>query len=245
MRVLFIDLETSPNLGYVWGLWQQNVGLPQLIKSTEVLCYGAQWYGEKKVHFQSVHHDGKEAMLKGIHTLMDEADVVVGWNSKSFDEKHLKREWFEAGMLPPSPWKSLDLMVASKGQFRFPSNKLQYISERMGLGGKVQHSGFELWVKCMAGDDKAWAEMKRYQIQDVRLLDDLYRMMLPWIPNHPSAPLHDGTLEGCPNCGSEKYQRRGYSHTGAGKYARFQCTDCGKWFRGKTLLVASEHRHAS
>lgn len=245
MRVLFLDLETSPNLAHVWGLWDQRVGLNQLVKSTEVICYGAQWRGEKKVHFQSVHHDGKEEMLKGIHALVDEADVVVGWNSKSFDEKHLKREWFQAKMLPPSPYKSLDLMQASKGQFRFPSNKLQYISELMGLGGKVQHSGFDLWLKCMAGDDKAWREMKRYQIQDVRLLDDLYELMLPWIPNHPSVPLHDGTFDGCPNCGSEKYQRRGYSHAGNGRYARFQCTSCGKWFRGKSLIAASEHRHAT
>ncbi len=32
----------------------------------------------------------------------------------------------------------------------------------------------------MEGDDKAWAEMKKYQIQDVNLLVDLYEKLLPW-----------------------------------------------------------------
>ena len=27
MKILFLDLETSPNLAHVWGLWQQNVAI--------------------------------------------------------------------------------------------------------------------------------------------------------------------------------------------------------------------------
>jgi uncharacterized protein YprB with RNaseH-like and TPR domain len=102
MRILFFDLETSPLTAHTWGLWQQNVGLSQLLSSTEVLCFGAQWYGEKKTHFHSVHQDGKEGMLQALHALMDEADVLVGWNSKGFDHKHVNREFLEAGILPPS-----------------------------------------------------------------------------------------------------------------------------------------------
>jgi hypothetical protein len=32
----------------------------------------------------------------------------------------------------------------------------------------------------MEGDEKAWAEMKKYQIQDVNLLVELYDILLPW-----------------------------------------------------------------
>jgi uncharacterized protein YprB with RNaseH-like and TPR domain len=242
MKILFLDIETSPNLAYVWGLFKQNIAINQIEESTEMLCFGARWYGEKKVIFKSVHHDGKEAMLQEVHRLLDEADVLVGWNSKAFDSKHLKRELLEAGMLPPSPYKEMDLMLAVKSQFKFPSNKLDYVSQALGVGEKVKHSGFDLWKRCMAGDNKAWTEMKKYQLQDVNLLVDLYEKLKPWIPNHPNVPLHDGLEGGCVTCASTNVQRRGVARTIAGTYQRFQCQDCGKWQRGPISINKSVNR---
>jgi uncharacterized protein YprB with RNaseH-like and TPR domain len=118
--------------------------------------------------------------------MMEEADVLVGWNSASFDHKHINREFLENGMSPPSPVKDLDLMTIVKANFQFPSNKLDYVAQKLGVGAKVKHSGFELWIKCMDGDDKAWKEMKKYQIQDVQLLDNLYDILLPWFPGSGS-----------------------------------------------------------
>jgi len=57
-RILVLDIETSPNLAWVWGMWDQNVGINQLVESQTVLCFAARWLGEKKVHFHSVHQDG-------------------------------------------------------------------------------------------------------------------------------------------------------------------------------------------
>jgi len=242
MKILFIDIETTPMTAYTWGLWQQNVSLSQIIDSTEMMCFGARWYGEKKVHFKSVHHHGKEDMLESVHQLLDEADVVVGWNSASFDSKHIKRELLEAQMLPPSPYKDMDLMRVVKSQFRFPSNKLDYVAQKLGVGAKVQHSGFELWVKCMANDKKAWAEMKRYQIQDVDLLVDLYEKLKPWIKNHPNVALYDGIEDGCTNCGSQHLQKRGLARTSTASYQRYQCQSCGKWQRGASLVGKSTNR---
>jgi hypothetical protein len=244
MKILFLDIETSPNLAYVWGLWDQNIAINQLVETTEMLCFGARWYGEKKVTFRSLHHDGKEEMLKEVHRLLDEADVLVGWNSKAFDSKHLKRELLQAGMLPPSPYKEMDLMLAVKSQFKFPSNKLDYVSQTLGVGEKVKHSGFDLWIKCMAGDNKAWVEMKKYQIQDVDLLVDLYEKLKPWIPNHPNVSL-SGNVDGCVTCGSTHLQSRGYATTLTGKYQRLQCQSCGKWQRSSKAEVAGSNRAIS
>ena len=179
-KILLLDIETTPMQVYTWGLWDQNIGINQIIKSTEMLCFGARWLGEKKVTFMSVHHDGKKAMLEGLHKMMDEADLLVGWNSAAFDHKHINREFLENGMQPPQPVKDLDLMSVTKANFQFPSNKLDYVAQKLGVGAKVKHSGFDLWLGCMAGDKKAWAEMKRYQIQDVNLLVDLYDILMPW-----------------------------------------------------------------
>lgn len=234
MKILFIDLETSPITAHTWGLWQQNISIKQIVESTEVICFGARWYGQKKVVFKSVHHHSKKEMLEELHALMDEADAIVGWNSKSFDHKHIRREFLEAGMPPPSPAKDIDLMLEVRKNFRFPSNKLDYVAQKLGVGAKVQHTGFDLWLGCMAGNDKSWSEMKKYQIQDVNLLIDLYEKLLPWI-KHPSVAAHDMIEDGCTNCGGTNIHSRGMNATDAGNYRRYQCMDCKAWMRSKTV----------
>jgi hypothetical protein len=238
MKILFLDLETSPNLAHVWGLWQQNVAITQLEKSTEVICWGARWLGSDKVIFKSQHHHGKEKMLDELHKVMNEADVLIGWNSAAFDSKHIKREFIENGYLPPSPWKELDLMRVVKGQFKFPSNKLDYVAQTLGVGAKVKHSGFQLWLDCMAGDKKAWAEMKEYQIQDVNLLVDLYEILLPWINNHPHVAASKGEPEGCRNCGQTNIIKSGKRVTASGTYQRYVCQDCGTFMSGAKIQNA-------
>jgi uncharacterized protein YprB with RNaseH-like and TPR domain len=191
MKILLLDIETTPMQVYAWGLWDQNISIDQIIKPTEMLCFGARWLGTKKVVFKSVHHDGKKAMLEELHKLMDEADVLVGWNSAAFDHKHINREFLENGMLPPSPVKDLDLMSVTKANFQFPSNKLDYVAQALGVGAKVKHSGFSLWIRCMDGDNNAWKEMKKYQLQDVNLLSDLYYVLLPWFVGKGSVSSKD------------------------------------------------------
>jgi hypothetical protein len=134
MKILLLDLETSPNMAYVWGLWNQNISIGQMISSTEVICFGARWYGQRKIHFSSVHHDGKTDMLKAIHELLDDADAVVGWNSAGFDVKHLYREFIENDMLPPSPHKEIDLFRVAKQRFRFPVKQTGLCGPEAGYG---------------------------------------------------------------------------------------------------------------
>lgn len=244
MKILFFDLETSPITAHTWGLWQQNISINQIVESTEVICFGARWYGQKKVIFKSVHHDGKTEMLKALHELMDQADVLVGWNSKGFDHKHVNREFIENGFTPPSPTKDLDLMTVVKSRFRFPSNKLDYVAQKLGVGAKVQHTGFDLWVKCMAGNDKAWSTMRKYQIQDVDLLVDLYEILKPWMgTQHPNTALHDGKPDGCIVCGSSDIIVKGRAYTSTGSYARYVCKTCGKWQRGRQTEATTDYRN--
>jgi hypothetical protein len=245
VKILLIDIETSPNLAHVWGLWQQNVGLNQLLEATEMLSFAAKFLGDKRTQFYSTFHDTREGMVQAAWELINEADVVMGWNSRSFDEKHLNREFLEGGLLPPSPYKSLDLMHAVKKKFRLPSNKLQYVSKLLGLAGKVQHSGHDLWIRCLAGDEKAWREMKKYNIQDVDLLEDIYHVLKPWIDGHPVFALYtdDPDLEefSCPTCGSQNVHKQGYAVTNLGKFQRYVC-ECGKWSRSGKRIAAVELR---
>jgi predicted RNA-binding Zn-ribbon protein involved in translation (DUF1610 family) len=230
LQTLFLDIETTPGLADVWGIWNQNVGLNQLRESPGLLCFAAKFADEAEVDFISDHHHGREVMVRSAHYALDQADVVVTWNGKRFDIPHLNREFLEMGFKPPSPFKQVDLCEVAKRVFKFPSNKLQYVSTALGFGGKVEHEGHLLWVKCMEGDKDAWERMKEYNIQDVLLLEELYPRFLPWIPTHPSHAAEQGK-EVCPKCGSAAIQRRGYAMTAQTRYQRYQCQGCGAWSR--------------
>lgn len=232
-RILTIDIETSPNLADVWGLWNQNIGISQLRQSTRVLCFAAKWHHEKQVIFKSEFHDGYSAMVQAAWDLLDEADVLVHYNGNSFDVPHLKREFVLAGLTPPAPFDNIDLLRKVKKEFKFPSNKLDYVAMQILGKRKVKHEGHELWTKCLAGDEKAWARMRRYNIQDVRLTERLYDAILPWIGGHPHVGLYrDPSVNSCSNCGSDDLKPRGLAYTKISAYQRYRCEGCGKWSRG-------------
>jgi len=228
MRILLLDIESSPNTAHVWGLWQQNVGLKQLMESSYVLCWAAKWLGEKEVMFDSVHQSTPKAMLRGIHALIAAADAVIHYNGTKFDMPTLNKEFLLYGLNPPAPYKQIDLLRTMRSQFRFPSNKLDYVAQRLGLGSKTEHEGHELWVKCMNGDTNAWKTMEKYNKQDVVLLEHVYNRVLPWIKNHPNQNLFTESVC-CPTCGGTKLQKRGTAISTVGRYQRYQCKDCGTW----------------
>lgn len=238
MKILLLDIESSPNTAHVWGLWQQNVSLNQLMESSYVLCYAAKWLGEKEMFFDSVHQSKPKKMLKGIHGLLNDADAVIHYNGSKFDIPTLNKEFLLHSFNPPSPYKQIDLLRTVRSNFRFPSNKLDYVAQRLGLGKKQEHEGHELWVKCMNGDKDAWKRMEKYNIQDVVLLENLYNSLLPWIKSHPNHNLfQDGHV--CPTCSSTALQKRGTAISGTGTYQRYQCKGCGSWSQGTKAIKPS------
>lgn len=230
MKVLLLDIETAPNLAYVWGLWQQNVGINQIESAGYVLCWAAKWLGDDKLMFDSVKKSGNAKMLRRIHKLLDEADAVVHYNGVKFDIPTLNKEFIKAELSPPAPYKHIDLLLHCRRIFRFESNKLDYVAKALGLGEKVKHEGFELWLQCMAGDRQAWGRMEEYNRHDVTLLERLYAKVLPWIHGHPNRSVYE-ERPCCPNCGHGNVQARGYFVTRAAKYRRLQCRGCGHWFK--------------
>lgn len=231
MKILLLDIETAPNTAYIWGIFKENIPLARLIDSGYVLCYSAKWAGSNEIMFDSVHNSTPKNMLAGIYELMDEADAIVHYNGTRFDIPTLNKEFLMNGFAPPSPAKQIDLYLTVRKQFRFLSNKLDYVAQQLGLG-KKKETTFELWVGCMRGDEDAWAKMEEYNVQDTILLEEVYNVVKPWIKNHPNHGLHTDEPV-CPNCGKAHFHRRGFAYTHAGKYQRYTCLNCGNWFRGR------------
>lgn len=241
-KVLTLDIETAPILAYTFETRNTNITPVQIIEPTRVICFAAKWLHESSVRFYSEYHHGQPAMIRHAFDLLDEADVVVTYNGDRFDLPHLQREFKQAGLGRPSPSISVDLYKVIKKVEKWPSHKLAYITEQLGLSGKLPNSGFPLWIACLDESDensdmrhKAWNLMRRYNKQDVRTTEELFTSYRSDVTNMPSLSLwqpegEELDLLRCPGCGSFKVQQRGWRMTKVRAYRRYQCQECGRWF---------------
>jgi DNA polymerase elongation subunit (family B) len=229
-RILFLDIETFPNLVWVWRLWKTNA--IDTVEPVSLAGFSAEWLsGGHVAKVLPDYKNGEFEMLTDLHALLDEADVIVAHNGISFDLKVINSRLLVHKFDPPSPYKIVDTLREIRKIASFPSHKLDYLSKQLALGSKLKHEGFEMWKGCMRGETKWWEKMRRYNRHDVILLKMLYKQLSPWI-SQPAAGLW--SLEAvCPNpaCGSKDLQRRGYSRTRTCLYRRFQCKKCGAWGR--------------
>lgn len=225
-RILVVDIETLMGEAYIWRMWEEVRNIEMLTKPVTILSWAAKWVGEDYTYFDSVQRNSREDMMQNLWDLMDEAEVVVGWNSNRFDIRLINAEFAQLGMAPPSPYKKLDLQVQVRKHMSFMSNKLDYVAQALGLGRKLEHEGLPLWIKCLDGDRKAWTTMQEYNEQDVILTEKVYDRLLPWLPQ-VLPPKHGMTC----TCGSTHIQERGYAKTVANLYKRYQCQGCGAWLK--------------
>ncbi len=229
IKLLLLDIETAPNLATVWGLYDQNISLNQLIKPGYTLSWAAKWHGAKDVMFDSIM-SGHRRMIRRMHKLVSEADAICHYNGNKFDIPTLNKEFLLMGLPPPSPAKQIDLLITAKRRFRLASNKLDFVAKSLGLGSKVEHKGHELWLECMNRDKEAWKTMEAYNKHDVVLLEKVYDRLLPWIEGHPNMSVLLNTFC-CPKCASSDYTQHKTVNQSTGIYRRYQCNPCGAWFR--------------
>lgn len=230
MKILFLDIESQPYTALVWGVRKQYLTSKNLLDTGGILCWAASWADSDYVMFDSVQQSGELEMLKSVHALLEEADMVVTYNGNSFDIPMLNREFLKNKLPPPAPYKSVDLYRTVRSKFRFASGKLDDVLKELGFSGKTAHRGLLLWLECMRGKRDAWKEMEEYNVNDTLELEALYYRLLPWISNHPNRILYDNKLV-C-RCGSTHFQSRGWAYTTTAKYKRYQCKKCGTWTRG-------------
>jgi len=238
-KILFLDIETAPSLGWTWGKWQQDV--IDFKQDWYILSFACKWLSDKKVRtFGLIDYPGYRKNLEDDHALvddlwavLDEADIVVGHNLDSFDVRKTNARFLTHKLPPPRPYKTVDTLKIARRMFKFDSNKLDDLGRYLGIGRKLPHTGFHLWRGCMRGDAESWRIMKKYNKHDVELLAEVYIRMRPWAPVHPN--VNQGQFA-CPKCGSADAQCRGFSYTLLRRKQRFQCISCHGWFEGPAEL---------
>ncbi len=248
VKILVFDIETSPNMAYVWRCYKENINPAQMITETKVICWSAKWLGSEEVMFDSISNDMPEGncslqdwieqddsrVCATLYELFNEADIVVAHNGRAFDCTHLNTRWMGLGFPPPQPYQIFDTLKSARHVFNFPTNKLEGIAKYLGLGSKVSHQGFSLWTQCMGGDKDAWAKMEEYCVFDTVLLERVYMKIRAWDPRHPSVSLAAGghTVR-CRICASTAmHEIDKPSRTAVSSFPTYRCESCGAIMRG-------------
>lgn len=248
-RIVTIDIETAPITGYVWGLFDQNVGLNQIKADWAILSVSWKYLGDPKVHYVDNRGDpmNDAAVTSIIWQILDGADIIIGQNVQKFDVRKINARFLHYGFLPPSPYKVIDTMRQAKRVAMFTSNKLEYLSAELTDVPKSKHKdfpGFELWLGVLADNPKAWNAMQEYNEVDVMATEKVYLRLRPWDKQHPSlAQYHEDTgMENCPRCNSTELTKQGFKVTTAGRYQQYKCSGCGGWSTSRFTQNTQEQR---
>ncbi len=247
-RTLFLDVETKPLTVYTWGLFDQNIGLNQILDDWCILSFAAKWSDSKQMFYadqsKGINKANEKKMLQQLWLLLDESDLVIGQNVKAFDKKKINARFLEHEMPPPSSYRLIDTLSIMRRNFALTSNKLEYASKFNKKYKKLSHpkfSGFSLWSECMKGNKAAWKEMRKYNCYDVYAVEELYNRLSAWDTSINFDAYHDDLNHKCA-CGHTEFINKGYAYTSTGKFNRYLCKSCNRESRGKENLLSREKR---
>ncbi len=256
-KILVFDIETSPNIGYFWRRFKENISESQVIQNSYMLTWSAKWLGEDQCIGRSIHEfdvdptkPNDKELVDELADLIDQADVVVAHNGDRFDLATLNSRLIAHGHQPLDPHKSVDTLKIAKSIFRFPSNSLNSLAIYLGIEIEKIKVDFSLWSRCMENDISAFEEMLEYNIMDVFVLEQVYLKLRPFDKKHPNVALYsDIEAKACPKCGSlhieAQYKEDGSPKivtTGVSQFLMYRCQSCGGTSRGRTNLIDKDKR---
>lgn len=238
-RIVLWDIETTHNLVAVFKLFGEDYISPDnILQERYIVCAAWKTLGAKtvsavstidnpKLYAKDPHNDYH--VVKTLHDVLMGADVIVAHNGDKYDIKFTEARMLYHGLSPLPPIVKIDTLKVAKDRFLFNSNRLDYLGKFLKVGGK-KPTTTGLWLRVLQGDKAAIKEMVVYNKQDVNVLEKVFLKLQPYMANHISRQLF-GQTAGCPRCGSTKVQSRGAHKATTRTYQRYQCQDCGGWFR--------------
>lgn len=233
-KTYVFDLETSLIEALTFGpMWEAD--LVEILKHAELLCHAYKELGSMKSYvFSQRDFKTQRELLQTLWDMVDDADVLIAHNGKSFDVRMMNTFFIANGFPPPSPYKLIDTKLVAKRYFRFPSNSLDQLAAFFGLEGKMETGGKKLWTQCRqknpdgtVAHPKAWAKMERYNRKDILVLEEVFKIMEPWIENHPDRQIYSPG-KGCHRCGVDDVQKRGKKPRVSGWVQEYLCKNCGQ-----------------
>lgn len=244
---LFFDIETSPCVGYFWKPgYKLSISYENIIQESAIICICYKWEGDDKVHRLTWRNGCDKAMLERFVKVADSAVEIIAHNGDKFDLPWIRTRCVHHRIPMFPEYSTVDTLKKSRGQFRFNSNRLDYIASYLGFGGKKDTGGFGLWKDVMSGDRSALSTMVDYCEHDVRLLEKVYAEVEGYFRHKTHMGVqHGGYRHHCPRCGAEHTMKNGgHRVTAAGTIRqRMICVPCGKtWQMSEREYAASVYR---
>jgi uncharacterized protein YprB with RNaseH-like and TPR domain len=241
-RCLVLDVETSAMEALVFERHDVNIGLDNIIKDWQIIAWSAKWLNEKKIYYYDTRIVSERNILLLLWNLLDAADIVITQNGQKFDSRRINARFIHYGMKPPSPYRHLDTYRIAKKVGDFTSNSLEYLADKLCTKyKKLKHGkfpGIKLWDECRKGNIDAWEEMKKYNIRDTLVTEELYTKLRAWAPESMPKPHKDGfspTIH-CDTCDYKGVMTKwGFYRTNNGIWTRYACPHCGAFRKGSKL----------
>jgi transposase-like protein len=232
-KILTMDIETLPILGYAWAAYDTNI--VRVKKDWCVATWSAKWWSDPRVmsDAMTIKETGTRddrRICASLWKLFDSADIIIGQNSKQFDFKKMNTRWWFHRMGPPSSYKAIDTLETARRAFSMTFNNLDYLASYLGIGRKKETGGIDLWDDFESGDKNARARMVEYCCNDTVLCERVYDTMKPWVYNHPKLSVYQKIKDICPVCLSKRIAEIGYYQAAVQRYKEWRCGDCQSVF---------------
>ena len=233
VKRLFWDIETSPNIILSWRVgYKLCVPHENILKERGIICICWKWEHRKRV--DSLEWDGGDdrAMLEEFSEVANQADELIAHNGDRFDLPFFQGRRLLHDLPPIPEHKTVDTLVIARRRFKLNSNRLDYLGQVLGLGGKTK-TEFQMWKDILLDNcPKAMAKMVRYCKRDVKLLQEVWEKMAPYHKPKTHAGVHSFRDRwSCPHCASENVKINTRQTTAAGvPRIGFQCKDCSRYY---------------
>ncbi len=234
LKRLYFDLETSPAVGYFWRPgWKINISYHNIVQEPQIICVCYKWAGEDKTYsLDWGKGQSDKGLLKKFIKIANKADQLVGHNGDRFDLKWIKTRCLFHDIPTFPKYQTIDTLKQARANFNFNSNRLDYIAKFLGFEGKKDTGGFQLWVDCMNGDEKALKKMIDYCKGDVVILEKVFDRINNYVPHRAHARVNeDAEKWQCPECLSTNVILNRSTTTAMGTIRRqMNCKKCQKYY---------------
>ena len=241
-----VDIETLPAEVYVFQLYDQNISISQIITDVCLLSWAGKYLNESETFSDIL--TSKEApkkdekrIVESCWKFLNTCDVIIGHNWSGFDGRILNTLFLQYGF-PPLKYVTVDTLSCARHNFKFSSNKLDFINKKLGIRNKLTNEGFILWKHCHEGDQKSLDSMMEYNIGDIFSTEELFYRLRPYIRNFNVALYNEIEENQCPVCGSVDLKVEGFYYTSAGKWESVRCQECQCISRKKNNLFTTEKK---
>lgn len=242
-----IDLETLYMELAGWNLYQDRFATNSILRDSCLLSWAGLYVKSGQIESdiltetEAVERDSYR-VASSARDFIHSCNILIGHNIKQFDDKIFNTE-FLLHELKPVEHSLIDTLEIVRAKFRFPSNKLAYINQRLGIKQKMENEGLTLWIKCSRGEKESLDSMLEYNICDTVATEELYWKVRPFagrgVPTFQ--PYAESITRTC-DCGCMDFVQDGFFRTNGGKYNRLVCSNCGTICRDKKNLLPKEKR---